>query len=107
MEKDFRYKIRHIGDAFADQVEKLGAAIKGSARGITLTYNVDGLRTEKKKVVNMIGRRMVALRNKKTAQNLIYGDEGLTNLFNRLDKIQAQIDVNIKERERRLCRGKA
>ena len=105
MEEDFRYKIRHTGDAFAYQIENLCHAIKGSVRGITLTYNIDGLKAEKEKIIYRIGKRMVALRNKERGQNLIY-DDGLTKLFNRSDKIQAQIDASIREREKRLYPNK-
>ncbi len=105
MEKDFRYKMRHIGDAFADQVGNLGHAIKGSVRGIELTYNIDGLKTEKEKVVNSIGKRVVALKNIEPGKDLI-SDDGLISLFNRLDKIQAQIDAYTKERKERLYPNK-
>ncbi|GAH39491.1 unnamed protein product, partial [marine sediment metagenome] len=40
MERDLRYKMRHIGDAFADKFENLGFSIKGSVRGIALTYDI-------------------------------------------------------------------
>jgi len=60
MGKDFKYKMRHIGDAFADQVENLGHAAKESVRGITLAYNIDGLEKEKTKIITGIGVEMVS-----------------------------------------------
>ena len=105
MERDLRYKMRHIGDAFVDKVENLGLSIKGSVRGIVLTYNIDELIEEKEKIVNSIGNRMVALRNKESGQDLIH-DDVLTKLFHRLDKIQDNIRASFDERKKRLYPNK-
>lgn len=106
MERDLRYKMRHIGDALVDKVENLGLSIKGSVRGIVLTYTIDELKEKKEKIVNRIGKRMVALRDKESGQNLIY-DDVLTKLFDRLDKIQDKIEASIKERGKRLYPNKS
>ena len=106
MERDLKYKMRHIGDAFVDKVENLGLSIKGRARGIVLTYNIDELKEKKEKMVNRIGKRMVALRDKESGQNLIY-DDVLTKLFDMLDKIQDKIEASIKERDKRLYPNKS
>ncbi|MBW1612822.1 MAG: hypothetical protein JRJ57_02360 [Deltaproteobacteria bacterium] len=105
MERDLRYKMRHIGDAFVDKVEDFGLSIKDSVRGIVLTYKIDELKEEKEKIVNRIGKRMVALRNKESGQNLIY-DDVLTKLFHRLDKIQDNIHASFEERKKRLYPNK-
>jgi len=105
MERDLRYKMRHIGDAFAGKVENLCLSIKGSVRGIALTYDIDKLKEEKEKIVNRIGNRMVALRSKESGQDLIH-DDVLTKLFHRLDKIQDEIDASFEERKKRLYPNK-
>ena len=105
MEKDFRYKMRHIGDDFVDQVQNLGLSIKGSVRGIVLTYNIDELKEEKGKIVNSIGKRVVAIRDKESGQDLI-NDDVLTRLFHRLDKIQDNIHASFEERKKRLYPNK-
>ena len=105
MEKDFRYKMRHIGDAFVDQVENLCLSIKGSVRGIALTYNIDELKEEREKIVNRIGNRIVALKDKEAGQDLI-NDDVLNRLFHRLDKIQDNIHNSFEERKKRLYPNK-
>jgi len=99
MERDLRYKMRHIGDALVDKVENVGLSIKGRVRGIVLTYNIDELREEKEEIVNRIGKRAAALRSK--GPDLIH-DDALNKLFDRLDEIQDKIDASVKEREKRL-----
>ena len=105
MERDLRYKIRHIGDAVVDKVENLGLSVKGSVRGIVLTYTIDELKEQKEKIVNRIGNRMVALRSKESGQDLIH-DDVLTRLFHRLDKIQDNIHASSEERKKRLYPNK-
>jgi len=101
MEKDFRYKMRHIGDAFAEQVENLGHTVKGSARGIVLTYNIDGLKKEKEKIIVETGKRMAAIRKDDPAFN-ISEDKIMTTLLLKLDQIEERIEAFKKEREERL-----
>jgi hypothetical protein len=105
MERDFRYKMQHIGDAFVDKIENLGLSIRGCVRGIVLTYNIDELTKEKEKIVNRIGKTMVALRSKESGQDLIH-DEVLTRLFHGLDEIQDKIDASFEERKKRLYPNK-
>jgi hypothetical protein len=106
MERDFRYRMRHIGDAFVDKVENVGLCIKGSVRGIVLTYNIDELKKEKEKIVNRIGKRVVALRSKESGQDLMR-DDVMRGLFQSLDEIQDEIDASFKERDKRLYPNKA
>lgn len=101
MEKDFRYKMRHIGDAFADQIGNLGHAIKGSVRGTELTYRIDALKMEKGKIVVRIGKRMAEIRKKDPTLNILE-DNIMTKLFYKLDQIEDAIEAFTKEREERL-----
>jgi|GEM_PF-1150339 hypothetical protein len=101
MEKNFKYKMRHIGDAFADQVENLGHAAKGSVRGIVLTYHIDGLGKEKQKIVSGMGKRIAAGRKEDPMFN-ISKDETMTALLSELDRIEKGIETFKKERKERL-----
>ncbi|GAG25656.1 unnamed protein product, partial [marine sediment metagenome] len=74
-------------------------------RGIVLTYNIDELKEEKEKIVNSIGKRMVASRDKESGQDLI-NDDVLNRLFHRLDKIQDNIHASFEERKKRLYPNK-
>jgi hypothetical protein len=101
MGKDFRYKMRHIGDAFADQVETLAHSVKGSTRGVVLTYNIDGLKKEKGKLIINIGKRMAAIRKDDPSVN-ISEDKIMSTLLVKLDQIEARIEDFKKERKERL-----
>jgi len=103
MERDFRYKMRHIGDAFVDKVENLSLTMKGYVKGIALTFNIDELKEEKEKIVNMIGKRTATIRDKGT--DLVH-DDVLIKLFDRLDVIQGNVDASIRERKTRLYPNK-
>ena len=101
MGKDFKYKMRHIGDAFAEQTENLGRAAKGFVHGITITYNMDGLENEKRKVVAEIGEKMAAAGKEDPMFN-ISKDETMTILLSELDPIEKRIETFKNERKERL-----
>ena len=101
MEKDFRYKMRHMGDAFADKVESLGCAAKGSVRGIVLTYRIDGQKRDREKVVAEIGKTMAAIR-KGDPTFSISGDDTMNTLLSDLDRIEERIATFKSERKERL-----
>ena len=105
MGKDFKYKMRHIGDAFAEQAENLGRAAKGFVHGITITYNMDGLENEKRKVVAEIGEKMAAAGKEDPMFN-ISEDKAMTDLLSKLDRIDEQIETLKRERKGRLYPGK-
>ena len=101
MEKDFRYKMRHMGDAFADSVESLGRATRGSVRGIVLTYRIDSQKRDRDKVVAEIGKTMAAIRKDDPAFN-ISGDDTMNTLLSDLDRIEERIETFKSERKERL-----
>ena len=105
MEKDFRYKMRHIGDAFADGMESMGRAAKGSVRGIVLTYRIDGQKREKEKIVSELGEKMAAGRKDDPTFN-ISEDETMTALLSELDQVEERIESFKNERKERLYPGK-
>ena len=104
MGKDFKYKMRHIGDAFADQVENLGHAAKESVRGITLAYNIDGLEKEKTKIITGIGVEMVSAGRVSPTFN-ISEHAAIAELLSKLDRIEGRIETLKKERNERLRPG--
>jgi len=106
MEEDLRYRMQHIGDIFIDRIQNLGSFTKGSVRGIALTYNIDGYKKEKDKIVKRIGERLAAIR-KKDSERDVFNDRIMVKLFYRLDTIQDKIDAGIKERNERLYPNKA
>ena len=101
MEKNFKYKMRHIGDAFADEVENLGHAAKDSVRGIVLTYRIDEQKTEKEKIVAELGKKMAAIRKSDPTFN-ISEDETIAMLLSDLDRIEERIKTFKNERKERL-----
>ena len=101
MEKDFRYKMRHVGDAFADGMECMGRAAKGSVRGIVLTYRIDGQKREKEKIVSELGEKMAAIRKDDPTFN-ISEDETMTALLSELDRVEERIENSKNERKERL-----
>jgi len=101
MENDFRYKMQHMGDIFLGKLEMVCGAIKGSTRGIVLTYNIDELQKEKEKLVKRIGKRLVVIK-KKDPELDVLNDTTMTKLFYRLDRIEDKIEACMKERKQRL-----
>ena len=101
MGKDFKYKMRHIGDAFADQVEDLGDAAKGFVRGITLAYNIDGLEKEKTRIITGIGEEMASAGKVARTFNISEYD-AIAELLSKLDRIEGRIETLKKERKERL-----
>ena len=101
MEKDLRYDMKHLGDLLMDKIVECGSALKASTRGISLTVNIDKQKDEKDRIIKLIGKRTVALRNSKAGEEFV-ADDVLSRLFFRLDKIQDEIDRSIAERKARL-----
>ncbi|MBW1675557.1 MAG: hypothetical protein JRF30_03300 [Deltaproteobacteria bacterium] len=104
MEKNLRYKMQHIGDIFLSKLENVWGSVKGSARGIVLTYDIQELQKEKDKLVKRIGKRVVVIRKKAPGVDVL-NDAMLTKLFYRLDRIEDKIEVSMKERKERLHPG--
>ncbi len=101
MGEGLRYNLKNLGEVFFDKVESVSQKMKGSTRGIGLTYKIGELQKEKEKFINRIGRRVVGVRKGKPDFD-ISSDKKLNALFSRLDEIQEQIDDFIKERKERL-----
>jgi len=101
MGEELRYNLEHMGDIFFNKISSVGTMVKGSTRGITLTYKICELKKEKEKLISRIGKRVVGVRTNKPAFDLTT-DKKLNMLFSRLDEIQKQIDDGISERKERL-----
>ncbi|SLM32770.1 conserved hypothetical protein. Homolog to OMM_8 of MMP, 130004 of BW-1 and DMR_40930 of RS-1 [Desulfamplus magnetovallimortis] len=102
MAEDLRYNLQHLGDVIFDKVACASEKVKGSTRGISLTYKIGELQKEKEKLIKWIGRRVVVIRNAGKPETEFSTDKKLTAFFNRLDEIQKQIDDSLKERKGRL-----
>jgi len=129
MERDFRYKIEHMGDSVADLLEKVPSAIKvsfdfmkkfpatakkpmsmikkvsksakDSARGVILTYDIHDLKKKRKKLIKKIGNRLLELRKEDTELN-VANDETLISYFSNIDKVESQLNEDTKERHEML-----
>ena len=104
MEQDFRYKVEHVGDAFADQMENFLDWLKASTRGISLTYNIHCLERSQHKAFARIGKRTVALKPR-FPHSEIFSDDDMRDLFSEFDRIDADLARARKEREERLYPG--
>jgi len=103
MREELRYNLQNMGDVLFDKVSSVSDKMKGSPRGISLTYKIGDLKKEKDKLINRIGKRVAGIRK----GNPEFGSDKKLNLFfSRLDDIQQQIDDAIAERKRRLYPGK-
>ena len=101
-DRDFRYKIEHIGDLFVEILEGFNLAIKRQFRGVTITHDIHSIERTKKEVVYQIGARVTEIR--KGQPDLFEGDEPMTKLFCEYDDVSISLDGLIKEREERLDR---
>ena len=96
MEKDFRYKVEHMGDYFVDMLAKVTCASKSSARGVVLTYDIHQLKNKKETLIREIGRR-VALISK---NNTSFGQDEITSeLLARLDETEKRLSAYVEERQ--------
>nr|AFZ77033.1 magnetosome protein Mad10 [delta proteobacterium ML-1] len=104
MERDFRHKVEHVGDAFADQVETFFDWLKASTRGISLTYNIHCLERGQNKAYARIGKRTVALKPR-FPHSEIFSDDDMVDLFREFDRVDEDLARARKEREERLYPG--
>lgn len=105
MGEGLRYNLKNLGEVIFDKIDAASQKVKGSTRGIGLTYKIGELQKEKEKLINRIGKRVVGIRKGKAYFDLSI-DKKLNALFIRLDEIQEQIDDSIKERKERLYPAK-
>lgn len=102
MGENLRYNLQHMGDNLFDKITSASERMKGSTRGISLTYKIGELKKEKEKLVNRIGKRVVGVRKAGKPDADFATDTRLNNLFKRHDDIQKVIDDCIAERKGRL-----
>ncbi|MBF0506196.1 MAG: hypothetical protein HQL09_05120 [Nitrospirae bacterium] len=96
MEKDFRYKVEHMGDCFVDMLTKVTCASKSSARGVVLTYDIHQLTKKKENLIRDIGTRVAQISkdNASLAQ-----DEKISELLKRLDETEKKLSAYVEERQ--------
>ncbi len=96
MERDFRYKVEHVGDYFADLLEGVVQCAKSSAKGVVLTYDIKQLSRKKETLLNNIGLRTSQL----SKENSAFTEDGiLSELLRQLDEVEAKLKALIQERE--------
>jgi hypothetical protein len=101
MGESLRYNLEHMGDVLFDKISHACGKVKGSTRGIKLTYKIGELQQEKAKLTKRIGKRVVIVRDGKPEFDLST-DKRLVLLFKKLDDVQKQIDDCLLERKKRL-----
>jgi hypothetical protein len=101
MEEGLKYKIRHIGDIFVDNLEKVCGIVSSSTKGISLTYDIHDLEKKRKKALREIGARIAEVR-KASPELDVFSDAMLMELFSKLDGIDERIEARKKQREERL-----
>lgn len=106
MERDFRYKMEHMGDLFVEMLEDLGKSITGRVggcfTGVIVTRNIHGLEKKRQTIVYHIGERLLEIR--KDDVDLLNTDERMAVLFSEVDNLDGNLDGLIREREKRLDR---
>lgn len=103
MGRGFRYKLEHLGDIFVDAIENVVEGVKASFLGVSLTYDIHLLRTTKKKMVYLIGERVVEIRKIDPAIHVTTDDQTIS-LFAKFDEIEQKLEASIMEREARVNR---
>ncbi|MBF0559100.1 MAG: hypothetical protein HQL08_10000 [Nitrospirae bacterium] len=103
MEKDFRYKVEHMGDYFVEVLAKVTCASKSSARGVILTYDIRQLTKKKEALIRDIGTRVAQISkdNPSLAQ-----DKRINELLELLDETEKRLSAYVEERQQLLPHGR-
>jgi hypothetical protein len=104
MEKDWKYKIEHVGDLVADWIEAAIDAASGSVSGVVIGYHIQKIDKKKGKMATRIGGRVIEMR--KDNPDLLSYDEQMVTLFTDLDELLTARDHYLKEREEKKQRVK-
>jgi len=98
MGKDWRYRLKHIGDTFADLLDTTIETARGSAVSVAIGIHIRGLNKKKGQVAAGIGFRVIELRNQDP--NLLIYDEKIGRFYQELDELDLTIQECIDSRER-------
>ena len=96
MEKDFRYKLEHMGDYFVDMLGKVTCASKSSARGVILTYDIHQLTKKKETLIRDIGMRVAQISKDNTS---LSQDKKISELLGLLDETEKRLSAYVEERQ--------
>ncbi len=97
-----RYDVQHVGDVFVDKLEWVCEALKGSTRGIFLTYEIHELQQKKRGLARKIGERLAEVR-KKSPELDVFKDEKISELFAKLGGVEERMETLAEERKDRLA----
>lgn len=104
MEKDFRYKLQHMGDSFVGLLQDVGGAAADGAAGVKDAFETWQVRGRQKKKIMELGRHAVRLRKE---QPDLFEDEEILVVFKDYDELQDAIDGFVRKREERAARAKS
>jgi len=97
MEKDWRYKIEHVGDKVADCIESVIDLASGGVSGVIIGYHIHKIDRKTGKVATRIGERVIEMR--KDDPDLLSDDARMVEIFTDLDELQNARDRYVKEKD--------
>jgi len=97
MKRDWRYGLRHMGDAFADIVESTVGAALDSASLVVVGLKERRLKSKRPRLVMAIGERAIQMRSKQP--DIFANDAQMTEIFKNYDELQGAIVAHWAERQ--------
>ena len=91
MGQGWRFKLKHVGDAFADMIEATVVAAQRSAAGIVIDLQLFDLEKKKGKVAARIGNRVIEMRGA-DPDFLVY-DAFISECYEELDLLLDRIEA--------------
>jgi DNA repair exonuclease SbcCD ATPase subunit len=98
-EKDFRYKVEHVGDYFVDMLGTVASAAQSSARGVILTYDIRQLERKQENLMKDIGQQVAQISKENPS---LAKDEKMKGLLARLDETEKKLNSFVEERQHML-----
>ena len=97
MEKDWRYKVSHVGDKVADGLESFFDLTSGGVSGVIIGYHIHRIDKKTRRVATRIGERVIEMR--KGDPNLLSHDANMVEIFTDLDELQDTRGNYVEKRE--------
>nr|MBF0220757.1 hypothetical protein [Desulfobulbaceae bacterium] len=97
MGNGWRYRLQHLGDAFADMLEATVVAARRSAAGIVIDLQLHDLEKKKGKVAARIGTRIIEMREE-NPDFLVY-DAFISECYEELDLLLDRIEACYEDKK--------
>lgn len=97
MEQGWKFKLQHIGDAFADMIEATIVAARRSAAGIVIDIQLHDLEKKKGHVAARIGNRVIEMREE-NPDFLVY-DAFISECYEELDMLLDRIEACYEDKK--------